>query len=82
MVRAPKVAHHAHAVVSSIVFAVLAVMLTYGAFTNAVVLDAASEQYVAQFIKYDNVIITIAIVIALGEVLFYKKHTSHDRHKK
>jgi hypothetical protein len=82
MVRAPKVAHHAHAVVSSIVFAVLAVMLTYGAFTNAVVLDAASEQYVAQFIKYDNVIITIAIVIALGEVLFHKKHTSHDRHKK
>lgn len=82
MVRSPKTAHHVQAIVSSIVFAILGVMLTYGAFTNAVVLDAASEQYVTQFMKYDAIIITVAIVVAIGEVLFHKKRAHHDRHKK
>ena len=82
MVRSPKAAHHAHTAISSIIFAVLGVMLTYSAFTNAVVLDAASAQYVAEVMNYDAIIITAAIVAAVGEVLFHKKRAHYDRHKK
>ena len=82
MIRSPKMTHHAQKIASSIVFAVLGVMLTYGAFTNAVVLDSASEQYVTQFMKYDAIIITVAIVAAIGEVLFHKKRAHYERHKK
>ena len=82
MIRANKVRAHHHSVVSSIVFAVLAVMLTYGAFANAVVLDEGSQQYIVQLLTYDKIIITSCILLALGDVLFYKKPYSHDAHKK
>ena len=82
MVCSPKTANLSHAIVSSLVFAILGVMLTYGAFTNAVVLDAGSEQYVSEFIKYDNIVIPAAIVLAIGEVVFHKKHVTRDHHKK
>ncbi|OYW43199.1 hypothetical protein B7Z28_00985, partial [Candidatus Saccharibacteria bacterium 32-45-3] len=71
-----------HGIVSSLVFAVLAVMLTYGAFVNAVVLDDGSQVFVTQLLAYDKIIITVAIVMALGEVLFYKKPHARDEHKK
>lgn len=81
MVRAHKVTHHHHSIFSSLVFAVLAVMLTYGAFANAVIIDESSRVFVEQALAYDKVIITTAIVLALGDVLFYKKPQSHDKHK-
>lgn len=82
MFRAHKVSSHYRSIVGSIVFAVLGVMLTYGAFSNAVVLDAASRQYVLQVVHYQNAIITVCVILALTEVLFYKKPhtTSTNRH--
>ena len=81
MIRASKVRAHHHAIFGSIVFATLAVMLTYGAFANAVVLDDASKTYVVQLLAYDKIIITACIVLAIGDVLFYRKPYSQDRHK-
>jgi hypothetical protein len=80
--RTPKASAHHHSIFSSLVFAVLAVMLTYGAFANAVVLDEASKEYVTQLLSYDKAIITGAIILALGDVLFYKKPHVTDKHKK
>ncbi len=82
MLRSAKVRAHHHAIVGSIVFALLAVMLTYGAFANAVVLDEASKHYVVQLLAYDKIIITAAIVIALLDVLFYKKPLPREKNKK
>lgn len=82
MFRAPKANAHHHSIFGSLVFAVLAVMLTYGAFANAVVLDEASRFYVTQLLSYDKAIITAAIILALGDVLFYRKSHLADRHKK
>ena len=82
MMRAHKVTRQHHGIFSSLVFAVLAVMLTYGAFVNAVVLDDGSQALVTQLLAYDTVIITVAIVLALGEVLLYKKPHARDERKK
>jgi hypothetical protein len=82
MVRSQKAKASHHAIFGSLIFAVLGVMLTYGAFANAVVLDEASKQYVLTLLSYDKIIITAAIVAALGDVLFYRKPHSSDRHKK
>lgn len=82
MIRAHKVAAHHHSIFGSIIFAVLAAMLTYGAFANAVVLDESSKQYVMQLLAYDKIIITAAITLAIGDVLFYKKPYQHDKHRK
>lgn len=82
MLRSAKVRAHHHAIFGSIVFAVLAGMLTYGAFANAVILDEASKQYIEQLLSYDKIIITVAIVCALLDVLFYKKPHPYDKHKK
>lgn len=84
MIRMPKVSSHYHSIFGSIVFAVLGVMLTYGAFSNAVVLDEASKQYALEFVKYQNIIITVCVGYALLEVLVYRKPAEHheERHKK
>ena len=79
MFRAHKVSSHHHSLWGSIVFAVLGVMLTYGAFSNAVVLDEASKQYVLQMVNYQNIITTVCVVFALCEVLFYKKPVTHGK---
>lgn len=77
MFRAHKVSSHYRSVVGSLVFAILGAMLTYGAFSNAVVLDQASKQYVLEIVKYQNIAITVCIVLATIEILLYKKpHTS------
>lgn len=82
MLRAPKHSKHWHSVVGSIVFALLGVVLTYGAFSSAVVLDEASKNYVLEMVKYQNIVITVCVALALLEVLFYKKpHTGHEKHK-
>jgi hypothetical protein len=82
MIRSHKAKALHHSLLGSFIFAVLGVMLTYGAFANAVVLDEASEQYVRTLLSYENVIITVAIVAALLEVVFYRKPHSSDRYKK
>lgn len=82
MIRQHTVSSHYHSIVGSIVFAVLGVLLTYAAFSNAVVLDAASRQYALEIAKYQHIAITICVSMALLEVLFYKKpHTSHKEAK-
>lgn len=82
MLRAPKHSKHWHSIVGSIVFALLGVVLTYGAFSNAVVLDEASKNYVLQFVNYQNIIITACVGLAVLEVLFYKKPQEHSsKHK-
>lgn len=73
MFRSHKVSSHYRSIVGSLVFGALGVMLTYGAFSNAVVLDAASKQYVLEIVKYQNIVITVCVVLAVVEVLFYKK---------
>lgn len=80
--RSHKVSSHYRSIIGSLVFAVLGVLLTYGAFSNAVVLDGASKQYVLEIVKYQNIAITVCIVLAIVEVLFYRKphgreHRSH-----
>lgn len=82
LARAPKVKSHGHGVASSFVFALLAVMLTYGAFSNAVVLDEISKTYALLIVQYQNIIITTCVAIGVIEVLVYHKPRRHDEHKK
>lgn len=83
MLRMPKVPSKHHSVFGSILFALLGVILTYGAFSNAVVLDEQSKAYIVDFVKYQNIMITACVVIAILDVLFYKKPVHHDdKHKK
>lgn len=78
MFRSQKVSSHYRSIVGSLVFAVLGVMLTYGAFSNAVVLDDASKQYVLEIVKYQNVVITVCVLLAVIEILFYRKPAGHE----
>lgn len=79
--RMPKVHSHMKRMVGSAVFAVLGVMLTYGAFANAVVLDSGSQKFVIQLLSYDTVIITTCIVLAFLEVFFQKRTKSGNSRK-
>lgn len=81
MMRAPKTSAHHHSILSALVFAALSVMLTYGAFANAVVLDEGSKQYVQHMLAYDKIIITAGVVIALIETILYKKPKDSKKHK-
>lgn len=82
MMRSPKASSRGHSIVSAVIFAVLGVVLTYGAFSNAVVLDAASKSYVLEIVKYQNIAITTCVGLALLEILIYKKHHAHgEKHK-
>ncbi|MGB4768543.1 MAG: hypothetical protein WBP22_04760 [Candidatus Saccharimonas sp.] len=82
MVRQHKVSSHYRSVLGSLVFAVLGVLLTYAAFSNAVVLDEASRQYALEIAKYQNIVITVCVSLAVAEVLFYKKpHSGHSDKK-
>ena len=82
--RSHKMSSKYHSIFGSIMFAALGVVLTYGAFSNAVVLDNQSESYIVEFVKYQNIIITACVALALLSVLFYKKPHDHhtDRHRK
>lgn len=81
--RAPRIRSHSHSVISAFFFALLAAMLTYGAFSNAVILDEASKQYVREIVQYQNIVITIGVCVGIIEVLlFHKPRRYHDEHKK
>lgn len=83
MFRAHKMSTKFHRVLGSLVFAALGVMLTYAAFSNAVVLDEQSKQYVTQLLSYQNVIITVCVAYAVLEIVLYKKpHEHHDEKRK
>lgn len=80
MFRSQKVSSHYRSIIGSIVFAVLGAMLTYGAFSNAVVLDGASKQYILEIVKYQNAVITACVLLAIVEILFYRKPNEHKSH--
>lgn len=80
MTRATKAHSLSHQTYSSLVFAALATMLTYGAFANAVVLDETSSKIVLQLLPYDSVIITACIALALLDVVYHRK--TPLKHKK
>ena len=82
MLRAPKTHSNLHSIFGAILFALLGVVLTYGAFSNAVLLDEASKNHVLQFVHYQNSIITICVGLAVLEVLFHKRSHAHgEKHK-
>ena len=81
MIRAPKMASKHHGWFGSLVFAVLGVMLTYGAFSNAVVLDEGSKEVVRQIFSYEAIIITVAILCSIAEVFLYRKPRVNDKRK-
>ncbi len=81
MIRSSKAHSMIHQAYSSLVFAALTVMLTYGAFANAVVLDDTSSQIVLQLLPYDSVIITVCIVLALIDVVYHRKSATSSRRK-
>lgn len=79
MVRQHKVSSHYRSIIGSVVFAILGVLLTYAAFSNAVVLDAASKQYALTILRYQNIAITVCVCLAILEILLYKKpHSGHE----
>ena len=83
MVRAGRVSSRWHSVTGAFVFAVFAVMLTYGAFRAAVEMDDASRQYAAYIMQYRHTIITACIVCAVMEISFRRQpHASAADKKK
>lgn len=81
MLRSTKAHSLAHQFYSSLVFAALTAMLTYGAFANAVVLDETSKDIVVQLLPYDSVIITVCIILALVDVVYHRKARTGPRKK-
>lgn len=81
MSRSTKAHSKMHQIYSSLIFAVMAVALTYGAFANAIVMDEMSSKLVLQVLPYDNWIITGCIILGLVDVLYHRKTASHA-HKK
>lgn len=73
MSRATKAHSISHQLYGSVVFGALAVMLTYGAFANAVVLDETSRSLVLTMLPYDGAIITVCIILALIDVVYHRK---------
>lgn len=72
MARSNKAHSLTHQIYGSIVFGLLAVMLTYGAFANAVVLDETSRALVLSVLPYDGAIITVCIVLALIDIVYHR----------
>ena len=81
MIRAPKMASKHHGWFGSLVFAALGVMLTYAAFSNAVVLDEGSKDIVRQIFAYEAIVITVCIALAVFEVFLYRKPHLREKHK-
>lgn len=78
MVRQHKVSSQYRSIIGSTVFAVLGVLLTYAAFSNAVVLDTSSKQYTLTILQYQNIAITVCVCLAILEILLYKKPHAHE----
>lgn len=77
LIKSPRTSHKHHRFLSSLIFAVLGVMLTYGAFSNAVILDEQSKQVVLQILAYERWILTACITLAIVEVLMFHKPHHH-----
>ena len=84
LAKSPKASKKRHGISSSIVFAVLGAMLTYVAFSNAVVLDEQSKDVVLVILSYERWILTACIILAIVEVLAFHKprHPIEDHRKK
>lgn len=76
--RGVKVRSHIDALIAGLVFALLAVMLTYESFTSLVVMDAASQGIVAAIVPYKSLTVTICLVYALFDVMAKHSHKGHD----
>ena len=82
LVRSPRVKSHGYSIFSSLVFALLAAMLTYGAFSNAVILDEASKEYVRIIVGYQNILITLGVCTGLAEAMLFHRPHQHEQKKK
>lgn len=82
MMSAGRAGSKGHGLYGSLIFAVLAVMLTYGAFTGAIMLDSASQDFVRQLQPYGNAVITACIGLALLDTLNRSKRTAGSRNRK
>lgn len=78
--RAPRAHRGLLGLVGPLVFAVLGILLTYGAFSNAVVLDDASRGYALDILHWQNIAVTVGLALALAEVLVSGK--SQDRRRR
>jgi hypothetical protein len=79
MARTAKAHSLYHRIYSSVVFGLLAVVLTYNAFASAVVLDDTSKELVLRMLPYDSISITVCIVLALVDVVYHRKNAG--KHK-
>lgn len=82
MVRAGRASSRWHSVTGALVFAVFAVMLTYGAFRAAVEMDDTSRQYATYIMQYRHTIITACIVCAVMEISFRRQSHASAADKK
>lgn len=82
MLRTPSAGSILYRVLYSAVFALFGVVLTYEAFSRAVVLDESSKQIVEQMLPYDAIVITLGIAFAIVAVLTRRQHRSPGRPKK
>lgn len=84
MLRAPKAGAMVRSIVSSVVFAGLAAMLTFDAFNNSVILDEASRSAAELLTTYRPIVTTVCIVVALVEIMTHRKAApaTDKKHKK
>lgn len=80
MPRSPKAEGMIQKLVGAVLFGVLATLLTYTAFADGVVLDAASRPIVAAADGYRAIMLTVLLVLAIGEV-FLRPHQHHKSKK-
>lgn len=69
-------------VIASVVFAVLAVMLTYESFAQLVNMDSSGESALAAIAPYKTLIVTICIIFALVDIVAKHSHKAHGGHHK
>lgn len=79
--KATKAHGRTHRLYSSLIFALLAVTLTYTAFASTT-LDSTSSKILVQILPYDSIVTTLCIALALVDVLYHRKHKVSGAHKK
>lgn len=74
--RAPKVEGKMNRLLGALLFACALALLTYDAFSSAVVLDDASKAAAGFIERYRDIIVTVLLVIAIGETGLRPHHKS------
>lgn len=70
-----------HRLYSSVLFAVLAVVLTYGSFANIVIMDDASQPLVDVALPYQASIMAATLVLALIDVVYARSGKEKGKKK-